>query len=359
MLEIIKKVIGKKIGLGVLIVYLIGCMPLQASIHTNSNIPITTMYSKKIDGKSYTRIAMNTEGFKKGYYTKYFSQKLTTKQLQKLVNISSAIAFGFQNESDIPVAINIAIIQKNKGVFVVEDGYAVGIGKNFNELKRLDVQDGNISIPPYFDGKIYIPFIEELSLQTPIDIGITVTQKENVQSRFMISDFTILREEDMLEPSNIVKIEIVGDKEVMIPDVGESIAIYAASIEDIYHKKISKEVKWKLQQPYLGISLTTKGKLIVQKGVLPTTITIEGDVPSLNGMQQMKIDLVSSKMKDKSAEDGTKLTVPLQKEITPIQKEYSIFREKKFQAAIRMILLGICLVVIVFIYYWTKKEAKH
>lgn len=320
-------------------------------------------YNSNINNENYTlKVNINSENLKKGYYT------------SNILSVTSSdwsnygmVSFDIENESNSELRFNFVIRQTNGTYLTVSNDKFVLMKKsNSNLLEKVSPSYGTISIPKFFNGKIYVPFKslgkEGLNKQDTSyliskisSFGILETSPENEEKNFSLTNFKLIDFKSDILKENNMDVSISGDDRVQIPVAGESIAPYK-----VYLPSKNEEVDYKLETPQKGISITNKGILKIETYVSPQKIKIDAILHSSNICVSKEISLYKSWTLSAKEVDGTSKSVPKANEVKSLLGgNYKFLLFSNVLNAIRMALIVLVLIPFILYFLWGKKIPKE
>ena len=169
-----------------------------------------------------------------------------------------------QNKNKSSQRINLSIQSKNMLEFRLKEGSEVFLeGKNIIYSDK--IKEGCIEVPGEFEGKIYVNFnslineesnvvLDSNMLSNIVSWGITFIPSDEEHNIVIIKKISLLSEEKLRFLNNI---KIIGDEEVQIPVLGQSISQYEvlglksdSKINDKFKigKKITLTESWSINK---------------------------------------------------------------------------------------------------------------
>lgn len=336
--------------------------PILNNIITTSNGSIIKYTSDISNGNYNLKVKINSENLKKDYYT---SNILSVASLDW--SNYGMISFDIENESNSELRFNFVIKQANGTYLTVANDKFVLIKKsNSNLLEKVSPSYGTISVPKFFNGKIYIPFKslgkEGLNKQDALysisqiaSFGILETSSENEEKSFSLTNFKLIDlNSDILKKSD-KDYSILGDDRVQIPVAGESIAPYK-----VYLSCKNEKIDYKLETPQKGISITNSGILKIQTYVLPQKIKMAAILNSSNIYVTKEINLYKSWTLSAKEVDGTSKSVPKANEVKSLLgANYKFLLLSNVLNTIRIVLIVLALIPFILYFLWLKNINKE
>ena len=102
------------------------------------------------------------------------------------------------------------------------------------------------------------------------------------------------------------KIEIIGERSVQIPVVGETIAKYKLKYENLYLEKLNSRVDFKIIPEVRGVKINKDGVLTIDSDANPGLINIESNVDD-RWSGNIEVQLVESWIYEYEAKESVKV----------------------------------------------------
>lgn len=294
-----------------------------------------------IKGNGHMVLSTNTTGLKKGYYTSQFSVKDKEDW-----SSYGQIYFYMKNLSNKPVKINLFVILKD-GTYITGDKFVLWKKENNKHMNLSNMKDGMFEFNNDFAGIVYIPFqnfkANIKDLKNVVSFGISVTTEENVIEKIEVGDFKL---------EEFSGFEIIGDKNIIKPIVGESIAEYTLK------NKNKNKVFFYLKEKTEGVLITKDGRLTVSKEATCEKINIKAVINNkLNVIFQ--VGLSNSSILNLKDTEGFDLAVPKVDEVQSIISSKNIFNGTDRLILFRFIAILISTAILIFYFIWRRKWKKQ
>lgn len=257
---------------------------------------VTKTYSGQ--GADYqTSVQANTIGLNKGYYSVYLYDRTAYN-----VKPYDGVAFNFQNQNSTDLKMNLTFtIDSSTSVSMTDASYAIleSADQSVEEIRTPSY--GTVSIPPNFNGTVYIPFSrlytsdgKSVSLSKIQSWGITTVLTENEQVQYQIGNIQFLGGSIDAMRSKYYQISLSGNDTIVIPRVGSTIEKYQAQIKDMNGNAVTQTPTYYLKKKVPGVTLSPTGELQISSNCTASSIAIDAKLGDSVTFAQKTITLKTS-----------------------------------------------------------------
>ncbi|WMJ79271.1 hypothetical protein RBU49_10255 [Clostridium sp. MB40-C1] len=316
----------------------------------------STLESIKENG--HILLKTNTEGLKKSYYTSEIYVK-------NHVDWSSygEVSFYIKNLSKKPIKINFFVIIKDGSYLKVKQDRTVLLKKDKSgEMEIIHVKEGLFQLDNSFLGTAHIP-LESLgltkdNLKNVISFGIITTTAENIIQNIEIGDLKLISENNLAVPKEFSNLKVVGDRNVMKPIEGESIAQYNLIINNGQEDKGKNKASFYLKESLAGVSITEEGRLTVLSKATAKKISIKTVINNkFHVITEVTLsDSLVLGLKDK---EGFSLAVPKVNEVEGVVNSNSIFNRPDMIMLFRGVIVLVISTILILYFVWRRKWQKE
>jgi hypothetical protein len=238
----------------------------------------------------------------------------------------AGVRFWVHNLSRIPLSMTFNFKERRNEFWSIADHSTVYLQNSENSYLQQEGQYGNIIIPAFFKGFLYIPFesfsvpawntakgdeLLNLAQIESFSFGINITTTE--LQRFYIDDIEILPQ------SNFNIAQLAGQSKIAIPASGQHREFYTLLLPEL-HQDPFLPVQWELiTSNDKGLVMNNDGWLTVPAGTSPGTVTLCACLPADLGLSQIHFEV--------SLFDPTQGDEPIIKEV-PVSDEIKIIEEE-------------------------------
>ncbi|MCC0667270.1 MULTISPECIES: hypothetical protein [unclassified Clostridioides] len=302
-------------------------------IHENTSIKIETESSKN-NKERYLYIYKNIKEDWNGFHNFYIE---------------------IQNKNKSSQRINLNIQSKDMLDFKLKEGSEIFI-ENQNIIYSDKIKDGCIDIPGEFEGKIYVNFSSFINDKNNVvldsnvlsDIngwGITFIPSNEEHNVITIGKVSLLLEEQLESLHNI---KIIGDEEVQIPVLGQSISQYKVSgLEN------SSKIKYSFVKKQNNVNISQEGKLTLNDEVQPGEIILQVNVDDKFKVGK-KIALTQSWSINQKDKDGVPYTLVAPKQSPTVQNMKTVNFINNSLNFIRILFISLVVICLGIYLYWKK-----
>lgn len=293
-------------------------------------------------------VQINTKDLNKGYYTASIGEEF-------FMNWSEfeGITLFMKNmgEEELRLNINMQILDGTN--FSISEKESIYINKNNRDyLSTIPSSYGLFPIDSKFEGRIYIPFNQLINndldiiphLSEVTAFRVIIGAEENKFKSLQIGNFKLFNKESSINKAINSRVQIIGDKEVQIPIVGESIYFYRVENNDDAIFSLSKERK--------GSYITKEGKLSITEEALKENIDI---IAESNGVKEA----INVKFNESWTLSSNKIPRLLRenevKEL--IKPNDNIFSSNGFFIVLRIILSSTSFLILILYLKWEKTKS--
>lgn len=244
-----------------------------------------------------TSVQANTVGLNKGYYSVYLYD-LTAYDVKPYDGVS----FHFQNQSSTDLKINLTFtINSSTSVSMTDASYAIleSADQSVDEIRTPSY--GTLSIPPNFNGTVYIPFSKlytsdgkGVSLSKIQSWGITTVLTENEQVQYQIGNIQFLSGSMDAMRSKYYQISLSGNDTIVIPRVGSTIEMYQAQIKDMDGNIVTQTPTYYLKENIPGVTLSAAGELQISSNCTASSVAVDAKLGDSVTFAQKTITLKKS-----------------------------------------------------------------
>lgn len=273
----------------------------------------------------------------------------------------NSLALQLENKSENSIMMNLQIESKYNGIFNLKEDSTIFFKSSENDLYRQgEMLYSNIEIPASYKGTVYIGFdnlvnkenntpITSEELQSISSWGMTIVPSNEGENILALKKIEVIKKEALTDLEYLRSINIIGNNQVQIPLVGES-------IED-YKVEGGENVKFSLAKDYEGVTLTEEGQLIINDEATAGKVIFQLSINDQITCEKV-IKLVNSWAFEKSDEDGVPYGL-LSPEESPTVNSGDKFRILESSVLFIKIFLVSTVVICIMIYAYWKKKHKH
>ncbi|KOY18034.1 hypothetical protein [Paenibacillus xylanivorans] len=358
----------KQLTLVASLVVLWNVYPIQAVQAEQLKVSGTTLHEwnngakvdASVDNKGSIQIKTSTQGLKKGYYSAYVYE-LQNRDWSGY----GALTLSIRNESDRKLPLNIVLTRSDKlSLTVSDDRNVIVVEKSTGQAELVHPVSGLIELEPGFVGQIRIPFSSlmvqnkantagQVNLSKVIGWGITTTTPENAKLSFRIGNIKPISRKQAMVENDLTTLQLTGDERVVKPVAGESVVQYnvQSSSEE------TPDVKYQLDSPVQGVSITPDGLLTLHTDVEAERATIRAIV---NG----KWNLTTTVMLDRSSamnvqeNDGTPRSIPDPSEVTKVLSPADPLMKTSVGWFIRILLTAAGIHGLILYWVWRRQRTR-
>ncbi|MGO0882016.1 hypothetical protein ACTPDI_04470 [Clostridioides difficile] len=306
-------------------------------IHENTGIKIDTNSSKN-NKERYLYVYKNIKEDWNGFHNFYIE---------------------IQNKNKSSQRINLNIQSKDMLEFKLKEGSEIFI-ENQNIIYSDKIKDGCIEIPGKFEGKIYVNFNSFINDKKNVmldsdklsDIngwGMTFIPSNEENNIIIIRKISLLLED---QPKSLHNIKIIGDEEVQIPILGQSIGQYnVLGIEN------SSRVKYSFVKEQKNVNISQEGKLTLNNEVQPGSIVLQVNIDEKFKVGK-KITLTQSWSINQKDKDGVPYTLVEPKQSPTVQNMKTVNLMNNSVNLIRILFISLIVICLGIYLYW-KKYSKN
>jgi len=291
-----------------------------------------------------------------GYYSAYIYE-LKKSNWTKY----GELVFSIKNESKDPLKFNVIVERESGESLTILENSQVFIQKKGEE--KLDIISptfGSIELEGHFDGTVHIPFNslqdknltefpKEQQISQIISWGITTNIVENKELEFRVEDFELVLKENALLNNKLAGIIINGDKQVLKPIVGESIAQYSVEMNGM-----NERASFQLDKPINGAILTDDGRLTLTPSIQTDKLLIQVEIDN-KWRKQFNVELTTPWSLNAKDKDGTSLAIPKIGEMAKVTNSSDPFLNKNTLIALRMIILTGGAIICLLYWGWRRR----
>ncbi|WP_434752841.1 hypothetical protein [Paenibacillus amylolyticus] len=311
------------------------------------------------------QINTSTQGLKKGYYSAYVYE-LQNRDWTGY----SELRFSIRSDSDQTLPLNVVITRADQSTLTVSDQRnVIVIPKATKEPKLVHPVDGLIRLEPRFEGEVRVPFsslmirnhaatVGQVTPGKILSWGITMTTLENTQLKYLVGNIKIVPAKEATAENRLSSAMITGDKRVVKPVAGESVARYAITGLSTTSPKTSEtpEVMFQLAVPVQGVSITSDGLLTLGTDAAKAdSVTVRALVG-----QQWNIDytvkLDSSTAMQMKETDGTPRFIPSPDLVPKVLEPSTVWLQPWMEWMIRTALFLMGLTVLIPYWFWRRRQ---
>lgn len=262
-----------------------------------------------------------------------------------------------QNKNKKSQRINLSVQNENKFEFRLKEGSEVFF-EDKNIIYSDKIKDGCIEVPGEFEGKIYVDFksfindkrnvlLDSNMLSNVVSWGITFIPSDEEHNVITIKKLSLLVEEQLESLHNI---KIIGDEEVQIPVLGQSISQY-----EVLGTKSNSKIKYSLAEKQDNVNISQKGKLTLKNKAKPEQIILQVNVDEKFKVGK-KITLTQSWSINKKDKDGVPYTLVSPKQSPTVQDVKKINFMNNIIILIQILFISLVIVCLGIYFYWKKRS---
>lgn len=260
-----------------------------------------------------------------------------------------------QNKNKSSQRINLSIQSKNMLEFRLKEGSEIFL-EDRNIIYSDKIKDGCIEVPGEFEGKIYVNFnnlineksnvvLDSNTLSNIVSWGITFIPSDEEHNIVTIKKLSLLSQEKLRFLNNI---KIIGDEEVQIPILGQSISQY-----EVLGLGSNSKIKYSLIGKQNNVNLSQNGKLTLSNKAKPGQIILQVNVDD-NFKFGKKITLTESWSINKKDKDGVPYTLVSPEQSPTVQDMKEINFMNSIITFIRILFVSLVVVCFGIYFYWRK-----
>lgn len=317
-------------------------------------------YAKWETVKKNGHIILNTDttGLEKGYYT----TQIAVKDKMDWTPYGE-ISFYIKNLSSKSIKINFFAILKDGTYLTVDSEKFVLLQKeNYEYLNLLNPQDGLFQLSDDFDGTVHIPFEnfkgDINNLRDIVSFGITTTTEENIIQKIEIGNLKLISEPNLSIPKELLGLQVVGDKNITKPIVGESVAQYNLTINNGQESVNKNKVSFYLMEEVEGVSITEEGRLTVTTKANAEKVNVKAVINSKLNIV-MEVFLSDSLVLNLKDAQGFSLAVPKVQEVQKVINSQDIFNGEDMLIVFRTTIGVVIAIITMFYFIWRRKWKKQ
>jgi hypothetical protein len=333
-------------------------------MHSNLDIKLNSVTVKHNGGNNkcqvikdkFIKLETNTMKFQKGYYTSLFciNSKCDWSRYRE-------VSFYIKNLSDTAIKINLFAILDNGEYIMLEEGEYIFLQKEKNNyMKAIDIQSEGFELNNDFEGRVHIPLknfnFNKETFRKVISFGIQTTTKEDIIQKMEISNIQLISPQKSNIPKEILNLKIDGDKNVVKPIIGESIAQYKM----ITNCKEGSEntASFYLEEEVEGVSITKGGRLTVLANSIVKKINIKSVINDKFNFI-FEINLSDSSILNLKDKEGLSLTVPKENEVRKVISSQELFNRTDTIILFRIIIILTVILLLTIYLLWRIKWKKE
>ncbi|NJJ33737.1 hypothetical protein GSQ51_09215 [Clostridioides difficile] len=262
-----------------------------------------------------------------------------------------------QNKNKSSQRINLSIQSKNMLEFRLKEGSEVFF-EDKNIIYSDRIKDGCIEVPGEFDGKIYVNFnsfindkdnilLDSNMLSNVVSWGITFIPSDEEHNVIAIKKLSLLVEEQLESLHNI---KIIGDEEVQIPVLGQSISQY-----EVLGLESNSKIKYSLTEKQDNVNISQTGKLTLSNKAKPEQIILQVNVDEKFKVGK-KIKLTQSWSINQKDKDGVPYTLVSPKQSPTVQDMKKINFMNNIIIFIQILFISLVIICFGIYLYWKKRS---
>jgi hypothetical protein len=300
----------------------------------------------------------NTNGLEKGYYT----SEITIKNEIDWSSFGE-ISFYIKDLSNKPIRINIFVIQKDGTYLAIDgNGFVLLQKENYKDMNILNTQDGLFQLDNDFNGTVHVPFQNFKShiknLKDIMSFGITTTTEEGVDRKIEMGDFKLISPKNLSVAKEISSLQIIGDKNITKPIVGESIAQYNLIANHGQDSANKNKASFSLIGEVEGVSITSNGRLTLTTKATAKKVNIKAVINNKFNiiLEVLLSDSLILNLKDA---EGFSLAVPKAQEVQKVISSQDVFNRTDMLILFRVIITGAISIIITLYFIWRRRWIKE
>lgn len=238
------------------------------------------LVTKQISGKAENYeaiVSADTTGLEEDYYSVYIYD-----YTKRYIKSYDGIRFQYTNPGDIELEINLTLtVDAKTSVTMTEDSFAIIEDTEKETTDVLEASYGTLTIPPHFNGMVYIPFSqlynengENITLNNIQSWGITTVIEKEQQVSYTIGNIAFLEDSVSAMKDSSYLITLSGEEQVVLPNTGSVIEKYETKVLDLEGNEVDDDITFYLEEDIEGVKLAKNGALEIQSNCVATKLTL-------------------------------------------------------------------------------------
>lgn len=208
----------------------------------------------------------DTAGLEEGYYTSFL-------YVEAEQSLSDVLGFSFEISTENALYLNLNLLANETTLVMPDHTNVYMLPEGSTKILCQVVENGTVMVPAGFTGKVVVrkeDIVKESLVKKIQLVGVTLTQKEDVNVSGTISNLMLVKKKDSMHGLTDIEMKLEGASQIEIPAEGEFIFEYELNEQG----EKGDSVTFDLVEAVDGVTMTEEGRLIVESAAKPQTLSI-------------------------------------------------------------------------------------